>query len=90
MRKKVEGLIVYSQGPIRDDRKNVSFCIWRSAELASIVSSRSPHADAKEIAKKFYERYEIERYLLKIMQTSRGIKTVLVPIESNPAIAEQP
>lgn len=34
------GLIVYSQGPIRDDRKNVSFCIWRSAELASIVSSK--------------------------------------------------
>jgi hypothetical protein len=85
--KKTGALIAYMAGPITNDRKNVSFCIWKSSEKAYIASHRNPHSKATEIVGKAYERYDLERYLLTTKWTIRGLKTILSPIESNPAAA---
>jgi hypothetical protein len=86
-------LIAYKAGPIREDRRNVSFCIWRSAKDAYEVSHRPPHdgtEGAMAYAKQAYEvnDYEAERYRMNTRRTWRGLKTTLTKVEGNHAAPE--
>ena len=44
---------------------NLATCIWQSRKHAIAANSRPQHVEAMRLARNSYERYDLERYVLK-------------------------
>lgn len=68
------GLLLYWYGSINGAGENLATCIWQSRKDA-IAANRNPkHAIAARLASTTYERYVLERYVLRKVKGETGIR----------------
>ncbi|KIJ49344.1 hypothetical protein M422DRAFT_204535 [Sphaerobolus stellatus SS14] len=68
------GLILYWYGvPSPETGLNLATCIWQSRQHAIAANGRSNHVIAARLAKDAYERYDLERWVLRKEKGEKGV-----------------
>ncbi len=75
------GLLHYFKGIMNERRECLSFCLWETREQAIKAAGAASHQSAADISVRMYESYELDRYWLKKVVTSRGERLVFEPIQ---------
>src|ERR687889_1641193 len=65
------GLLRYFKGEANEQRECLSFCLWETREQAIEAAGAAAHQSAAEISVRMYESYELDRYWLKKVVTTR-------------------
>jgi len=52
---------------------NLATCIWQSRQHAIAATNRPRHIEASRLAKDAYERYDLERWVLKKVKEETGL-----------------
>lgn len=67
-------LIMYWYGvPSPETGLNLATCIWQSRLHAVAANGRAHHVRAAQLAKEAYERYDLERWVLRKRRGERGV-----------------
>ena len=74
------GLLRYFKGEANELGECLSFCLWETREQAIEAAGAASHQSAAEITVRMYESYELDRYWLKKVVTTRGEKLIFEPI----------
>ena len=68
-------LIMYWFGvPSPETGLNLATCIWQSRQHAVQANSRPNHVRAAKLAKAAYERYDLERWIVRKVKGETGIR----------------
>jgi hypothetical protein len=79
---KFGGLLRYFKGHANERGECLSFCLWESREQAREAASAASHRSAAGISALMYESYVLDRYWLKKVVSSRGVRLVFEPIRN--------
>ena len=74
------GLLRYFKGEANERGECLSFCLWETREQAIEAAGAASHRSAAAISALMYESYELDRYWLKKVVTTRGEKLIFEPI----------
>ena len=58
------GFLFYFKGQATPGRACLSFCLWKTRQLARSASDRPAHAEAASLVAEMYETYDLERHRL--------------------------
>lgn len=59
------GLLRYYKGAMDRDRHCVSLCVWEKRRQAQVATALPDHERAAQLTNRFYESYDVERYVLR-------------------------
>jgi hypothetical protein len=76
------GLLRYFKGHANGRGECLSFCLWESREQAREAASAASHRSAAGISAQMYESYVLDRYWLKKVVSSRGVRLDFEPIRN--------
>jgi hypothetical protein len=74
------GLLRYFKGEANERGECLSFCLWETRRQAIEAAGAASHRSAAAISALMYESYELDRYWLKKVVTTRGEKLIFEPI----------
>lgn len=77
---KTGGLLRYFRGNANERGECLSFCLWEGREQAREAAGAASHRSAAGITAQMYETYVLDRYWLKKVITSRGVRLDFEPI----------
>jgi hypothetical protein len=59
------GLLRYYKGAVDRQGRCLSLCVWGSRQQARVATALPAHRAAAGLSARFYESYEVERYILR-------------------------
>ena len=79
------GLLRYFKGEMNERRECLSFCLWESREQAVAASGSASHRTAARLTVEMYESYDLERFALTQVHSSKGTRIIFGSIDPPPS-----